>query len=197
MMTFNKIDYYLKQLDESSTTKEKDNPFWLRVIRNISTNIRNYKLEQQRKEEAAKTKSDVDSITNTLSEEEKILMGWDEGETEYLTINEGKRVVARFIQYDGSIPVAFVDLMDVNTKSLNAAAATRSGKKYRGKGYSSKCVQEALQWFNNNKDTYGYTQIVWWAHKKNIASQRVAEKNGFILDTSNTLYKDWNKYIYK
>lgn len=197
MMDSNKIDYYLKQLDESSTTKERNKPFWLRAIGSITTNIRNYKLERQRKEEAAKTKADVDSITDTLSDEEKTLMGWDEGETEYLTINEGKRVVARFIQYDGSTPVAFFDLMDVNTESLNAVTATRSGKKYRGKGYSSRCVQEGLQWFMNNKDTYGYTQIVWWAHKNNIPSQRVAEKNGFILDTSNTLYKDWNKYIYK
>lgn len=149
-----------------------------------------------RMKQAATTKGDVDSIiaSMTSKEREEMSIFTVKGKYEYLSKKEGRKVVARFIHRVGKEPVAFFDLLDVDTH-LNAVLGTRRGAAYRNKGYASKCVQQGMDWYRKNKSVIN-KPIVWWARKDNPGSQRVAEKFGFKVD-NNHEYKDkWVKYVY-
>ena len=142
------------------------------------------------------TKKDVDSIISTMTSKERRLMGVEKvkGDIGYMSFKEGKNVVKRFLLKDGKTPVAFFDLLDTG-KDLNAVLGTRKGPQYRNKGYGTKSAKKGLDWYTKNKDRLGYKHVVWFAEKDNIASQKVAEKNGLKLDKN---YKDdqWTKYLY-
>ena len=149
-------------------------------------------------EKAAKTKGDVDSIINSLSKKDRELLM--DGRKEYLSIEQGKNVVARFIKKCGKTPVAFFDISDEGDH-LNAAIVTRSGEEYRGKGYASKCVQSGLAWYERNRHRFEDKRIVWWAKKENIGSQKTALRNGFVRDADYIKEwgadDDWQKYVYE
>lgn len=145
---------------------------------------------------AAQTKSDVDSIVDTMSKDDKRrLMGDDDI---YLSIEQGEKVVKRILTKSGDTPIAFFDLLEINEPGyesvLNASVGTRSGDEYRGKGFASGAVKKGVEWFEKNKDRLGYTSIQWWALAENAGSRRLAEKNGFVIDRDKS-DDEWIRYI--
>lgn len=145
-----------------------------------------------------KTKKDVDSIIATMSKKERQLLMDDR--SEYLSVEQGKKVVHRSLKKHGSTPVAFFDVFD-DGEVLTVAVGTRSGEEYRGKGYASKCVQKGLSWYDKNKDKFENKRLVWWAKRENIASKKLAAKNGFVRDKDYLEEwgedDDWSKYVYE
>lgn len=82
------------------------------------------------------------------------------------------------------------------------ALATRSGDDYRGKGYASKNVKTAVDWFNK----YGHkklSELQWVAEETNTGSNALAKKYGFEKVTPETYgydpskWTNWNMYRYK
>ena len=58
----------------------------------------------------AKSKPFVDDIVNSLSPEEKKMLGTSNGE--YLSLNGGECVIKRFIYFVGRVPVTFCDVFN-------------------------------------------------------------------------------------
>lgn len=149
-------------------------------------------IAQRRAVKAAKTKSDVDSIVDSLTDHELYLFGTNRKEG-YLTLEQGEYVVKRFIKRHGNEPVAFFDLLR-DGDDLNVALATRHGEKYRGKGYASEVTKRGMDWLAKHPELF--ESVIWGPREENTASRRLAEKNGFKLDPNAT--KDgWMKYYKK
>lgn len=155
--------------------------------------------------EAGRKRRNVQSIVNTMSDKDMYYLGYDKKDIPYGRKNYTKdysedHLVQRFIAKQGKIPVAFLDLEewgnDEDGKFLNAVIGTRSGDKYRGKGYASQVVKAGQKWFDEHKEEFKYTDINWGARKENKASQRLAEKHGF-KKMSKQYDKDWYDYTYK
>lgn len=133
----------------------------------------------KRVQRAAKTKKDVDSIVNSLSSKDKKLLGVNKN-GEYLSTEEGEHVIKRILMKDGDKPVAFFDVFDEgineNGKTDVSVALAVSGNEH-GKGYGSKIAKQGANYINKHLDEYG---MVWWTtDSSNVASQKLAEKNGF------------------
>lgn len=146
----------------------------------------------------ASSRNDVDYIISTLSEKEKSIMCIENGVRYLPTKEKENELVYRCVYKYRGIPVAFFDLLDDGKYGLNAVVAAVNDERYRNKGFASKCVEKGIDWYNKNRHKLNNKRIIWWAAKKNKPSQRVAEKNGFIIDkTIDPKYKDlWYKYIY-
>lgn len=134
---------------------------------------------------AAKTKSDMDRLYNTLSKEDKRLIGDDKGLKEWLTIEEGSHLVKRFLTKHGDTPIAALDILDT-PKADRLAVAIMTDPKYRGSGEASKLAKKGYDWFNKNASKYGATSIEWTPYAENTASRRIAEKTGFVYDKKNS-----------
>lgn len=146
-------------------------------------------IARKRAIKAAKTKADVDSIVDSLTDDELRLFGTNRKEG-YLSLDQGEYVVKRFIKRHGNEPVAFFDLLR-DGDDLNVALATRHGDKYRGKGYASELTQRGMNWLSKHPETFD--KVIWGPRTENMTSRRLAEKNGFVLDLNGT--KDgWMKY---
>jgi hypothetical protein len=130
---------------------------------------------------ASKTKSDVEFIINSMSKDDrdKVLAGSDH----YLTVEEGASVCKRVLKKDGDKPIAFFDILE-DGDELQIALGTRSGKRYRGKGYGSEVAKEGMDWIESNKDKVKQKTVVWGVRTDNIGSIKIAEKNGFVRDDS-------------
>ena len=146
-----------------------------------------------------KTEDEVEDIINSLSKKEKNLAGIKDGE-KYKNPEEYKRVIKRVIIRVNKKAVAFFDLNEYDN-GYNAVVFTRNEDKYRNKGYASKAIKIALKWYDENK--YKYKKpIIWWSEKRNIPSQKLAEKMGFKRDSSieksndEWIRNNWIKYIY-
>jgi RimJ/RimL family protein N-acetyltransferase len=125
---------------------------------------------------AYSTSKDVNDIIKSMNKDDrdKVLAGSDH----YLNKEEGSSVVKRIIKKVDGKPVAFFDLLE-DGEELQLALGTRSGKKYRGKGYGSEVTKQAMDWVEKNKHKLKQKRIVWGVRKDNTASIRLAEKNGF------------------
>lgn len=130
---------------------------------------------------ASKTKSDVESIINSMNKDDrdKVLAGSDH----YLTVEEGSSVCKRVLKKDGDKPIAFFDILE-DGDELQIALGTRSGKRYRGKGYGSEVAKEGMNWIEANKNKLKQNTVVWGVRTDNISSIKIAEKNGFVRDES-------------
>ena len=144
---------------------------------------------------AAKTKNDVDRIYNSMSKKDKHLLGDDEGSKEFLTLQEGEYVVKRFIDRDGDIPVAFLDIM-TTTKAGHLTVAIGTDPNYRGQGRALKLAQKGVKWFDKNADKYGATYLGWGAYAENTGSRKIAEKVGFKYEANNS-DDEWSVYGYR
>ena len=151
-----------------------------------------------------KSKKDVDDVVSTLNKRERKLLCLDdkaEDHVGYMSNEETKAIIGRFIVKVNNVPVSVFDLKDVG-KHINASVVTRNGEEYRNKGYAVQAIKKGLRWYDNNKSKIN-KPIVWWSDKKNVASQRIAEKCGFKKDLSLIKSKDkwlrdnWIKYVYK
>jgi len=127
---------------------------------------------------AGKTRNAVEDIVNSLSADEKLKLGMNPDEKEYLTYEQGSQVVKRIIKRSGNTPVAFFDILD-DDNTANIVVATRSGDKYRGKGYAKECAQKGMAWFEKNKSRFEFDKIYWGVRTDNPASIKIAKDLGF------------------
>ena len=147
-----------------------------------------------RKINAAKTKDAVDKIYNSMTKKDKHLLGDDEGSKEFLTFEEGEYVVKRFLDKDGDLPVAFLDIM-TTTKPGHLMVAIGTNPKYRNQGRALKLAQKGVKWFDKNASKYGATYLGWGAYSSNTGSRRIAEKVGFKYEPENS-DSEWSVYGY-
>lgn len=156
---------------------------------------RSRKEAGNRVRKTAKTRDKVEDIIKTLSKDEKIKLGMNADDPQYLTIQEGEHVLHRYLKEIGDIPVSFFDLLD-DGDTINLAFATRSGKNYRGKGYGSEAAKQALNWLDKHPNIQKGRDVIWGVKTDNKASIAVAEKMGFKRDESS--YNDgWINYVKK
>ena len=140
-----------------------------------------------------KTMNDVNDIVRTMSNEDKRLLGLHG--KEYQTIKEDQQIAKRFIKKVNNVPVSFFDISGDST-GVAVTIGTRSGDKYRNKGYAKAVAKQGKNWLDKYYDEFD--QIVWWTRKENIRSIKIAEDIGFELDESSVLPDDpWVKYQYK
>ena len=165
--------------------------------------VRRYQNPDGTLTEKGRARRDVQSIVNTMSDKDMWYLGYQKSDIEYgrknFTKDDSASIASRIIVKEGKTPVAFLDLEewgDEDDKFLNAVIGTRSGDKYRGKGYASKAVKEGQKWFEEHKDEFKYTSINWGAREGNKASQRLAEKHGFVKEKEQ-YEKGWVDYTYK
>lgn len=136
--------------------------------------------------------NDVNDIVGTMDDKDRRLLGLH-GE-EYQTLEEEQKVIKRFIKRVDGVPVSFIDITG-NSAGIAVTIGTRSGDKYRNKGYAKYLAKEAEKWLDEHHDEFD--QVVWWCRKENAASIKIAGDIGFKLDESSVLPDDpWVKYKY-
>ena len=141
-----------------------------------SYETRSQATDRERIKKAWKTHGLVDEILNSLNEEDKyrVLVG----SNSYLEKEQGKYVIKRSIIKSKGKPVSFADLL-ADGDRLVIEMATKPGEEYRGKGYATKALKTALNWYEKNKYDLPYTEIVGGILADNYGSIKVAEKLGF------------------
>lgn len=131
-------------------------------------------------------------IVGTMDDKDRRLLGLHE--EEYQTLEEEQKVIKRFIKRVDGVPVSFIDITG-DSAGIAVTIGTRSGDKYKNKGYAKCLAKEAEKWLDEHHDEFN--QIVWWCRKENAASIKIAEDIGFKLDESSVLPDDpWVKYKY-
>lgn len=149
---------------------------------------------QSRARRAAKTKSDVDSIVNSLSIDDKELLGCSaEDNWEYLSLDQGEHVIKRSMLYIDDVPVSFFDLLD-DADHINVALATHP--EYRGNGYASKVASDAMNWLIRHPEISRGREVAWGVREDNLGSISIAESLGFERD-DNSYNDGWVNYIYR
>lgn len=176
--------------------------------------ISDHAAMQRRVRENLKTTDAANEIVRSLSDREKDLLGaslnedWivKDGKTE---VETSKNIAKRWLITSGlaNTPISFLevwdnDYLDSSGKQFGQIAlATRSGDEYRGKGYASKNVQAAVDWFNK----YGnkkLSELQWVAEESNAGSNALAKKYGFEKATPESYgydpsnWTNWNIYRY-
>ena len=136
---------------------------------------------------------DVNDIVRTLSKKERDFLGaadnedWIDKKYERDTlVNKAKT----FVSKEGDTPVSFVEIWTDGGRTGQIALATRNDPKYRGKGYASKNVEQAIKWV----DRYGnksIDELEWIADRKNTASVNLGKKYGFVEDNPNKHGHNW------
>lgn len=127
-----------------------------------------------------RTRNEIQELVDTLSVKDRNLMGGEKG-TEYTTDEEVHEVMKRFVKKVGKTPVAFLDLYKGAEGEGSITIATRSGSKYRSKGYASDLVKQAQNWLDSDeaKKSMNISTLNWFAYRDNPASIALAKKMGF------------------
>ena len=140
----------------------------------------------------ARTKSKVDSIVDSLTDDERDKLAISKGES-YLTIEEGEHVIYRALKEVGDIPIAFFDALD-DGDTIQLAMATRSGDEYRGKGYATKVAKQCMRYLEKHPKKRAGRDIIWGVRADNVGSIKIAKKLGFVEDPDS--YNDgWVNYV--
>lgn len=136
---------------------------------------------------------DVNDIVRTLSKKERDFLGaadnedWIDKKYERDTlVNKAKT----FVSKEGDTPVSFIEIWTDGGRTGQISLATRNDPKYRGKGYASKNVEQAIKW----ADRYGnksIDELEWIADRKNTASVNLGKKYGFVEDNPNKHGHNW------
>lgn len=143
--------------------------------------------------------NDVNDIVRTLSKKERDFLGAEDGQDWIDKKYERETLVNKaktFVSKEGDTPVSFVEIWTNGGRTGQISLATRNDSKYRGKGYASKNVEEAIKWV----DKYGKNTIdrlEWIADNDNIASINLAKKYGFEKDTEPHDWDDYYTYLYR
>lgn len=87
-----------------------------------------------------RTMNDVNDIVNTMDSKDRKLLGLHG--KEYQTIDEGQKIVKRFVKRVGGVPVSFFDLTGDST-GVAVTIGNRSGNEYRNKGYAKSVAKKA------------------------------------------------------
>jgi len=137
--------------------------------------------------------NDINDIVKTLPPKEKEFLGapekgdWIDKKHETETL---KNKAASFVTKQGDVPISFVEVWTDGGRTGQIALATRNDPKYRGKGYASKNVKQAIDWCRK----YGkqsIDELEWIADRNNKASIALGKKYGFIEDDPNKHGHDW------
>lgn len=123
----------------------------------------------------------VNDIFNSMDKTDKQYIGGRRGDQkeELLSEYSAKKILengAAFIEMHNDTPASFVYLQD----GENVVVGSKSGDKYRGKGYASKNIQKAKDWADQNE-----RMLYYMVYAQNKPSQNLAEKNGFTADYFN------------
>lgn len=115
-------------------------------------------------------------IYKTLNSKEKNLVGATKTKPlkELIKPGEEKYILKQILIKEGNTPVTALDIWNTGDREGAISIMTRSG--YRGKGYANKSVEEAIDWFSDNRDI---DKMVWRTRVDNISSRKLAEKFGF------------------
>ena len=137
--------------------------------------------------------NDINDIVKTLPPKEKEFLGapekgdWIDKKHETETL---KNKAASFVTKQGGVPISFVEVWTDGGRTGQIALATRNDPEYRGKGYASKNVKQAIDWCRK----YGkqsIDELEWIADRNNKASIALGKKYGFIEDDPNKHGHDW------
>ena len=133
----------------------------------------------QRVRASAKTKDQVDSIISSMSPSGKAKLL--NGDSDYLSIEQGEYVVKRFLINDriANTPVAFLDFLSagkdkLGRDNLEVAIGVRGDR--QGAGYGSSIAKKGYYWITKHRQDYG---TVSWDVDDNPASEALAKKSGF------------------
>lgn len=83
--------------------------------------------------------------------------------------------------------MSFIELWNNESRHGGIAIATRSGEKYRGKGYASKNADNMVKWINRYGNMH-VDDVVWEVKEGNEASRKLAEQYGFKYDKHSNGY---------
>lgn len=125
--------------------------------------------------------------SSSISQVRSIVRSWDKTDRERMNLFDGEEyedsitLVYRNIQRVKGLPVSFIDIDDYG-KVMNVSIGTRSGEKYRGKGFAKKCLEEGMSWYDEHKSEFDNKPLSWWAREENTASIRLAIEAGFEYD---------------
>ena len=146
---------------------------------------------------------DVNKIVNSLSDKEKKLLGASLNEDWRIKDSENyydqlTNIAKTFVQKSGDTPVSMLEIWTNGSDVGQIAIATLNDEKYRGKGYASKNVENAIKWV----DRYGnktVRELEWIAEKSNTGSNALAKKFGFeqIDVPDEPGWENYNMYIRK
>lgn len=140
---------------------------------------------------------DKNEIVNTMSKLDKIRLGAPLKE-QWIDLGHEREIIGNLaysmVKKYGNVPVSFVEVWTNGGRTGYVAVGTRSGDEYRGKGYASSAVEDALNWC----DRYGkqmMDELEWQARADNVGSNKLANKYGFeLVRTSEYKGHDWNHY---
>lgn len=160
---------------------------------NLTAEGRQRQLESRNVSRNKPYTDDVNDIVRTLSKKERDFLGaadnedWIDKKYERDTlVNKAKT----FVSKEGDTPVSFVEIWTDGGRTGQISLATRNDPKYRGKGYASKNVEQAIKW----ADRYGnksIDELEWIADRKNTASVYLGKKYGFVEDDPNKHGHNW------
>ena len=139
----------------------------------------------------------ANAIYDTLTDDEKYYVTAERGSKRYANPGEygrkGTNVYSYIEQHNGT-PVSVLDMWsNKRDGGLDISIAVRNDKRYRRKGYGNRAVQRGIQWFKSHPE---YQYMVWGVNKKNDASIKLAERNGFKLYNPDH-DENWATYLYE
>lgn len=159
--------------------------------KNVGT-IKRSIIEDLRKFKVSRTASQVDSIINSMSDDDRSKL-IEEGDV-YLPVEQASRIVKRILIKHGKTPISFFDIKE-GKDSLYMTLGTRSGDKYRNKGYASEAARRGIDWMEKHKSQLSQTRLVWGVRTDNIPSMKIAQRNGFNLHPgSDPKHDEWVLY---
>lgn len=133
-----------------------------------------------------KTSNDANEVVNSLSIRQKMLLGMSPDEVknnqQWIRKNDepgqSVNIAKRFIARDKTGKAAsFLEIWDNADGDIGEIAiATRADM--QGKGYSSFLTEQALKWFNSDKNKT-LKELQWNYFKDNDVSGEIAKKYGF------------------
>lgn len=125
------------------------------------------------------TADEIESIIDTLDDEERIKLGGEPG-TPYMSEEDEYDYAKRFIKRDSTgRTVAFLDLCWASNNALSAVVVTR--RDTRGQGYADELVEDMVEWLSMSDEArdMDIEKINWFARRDNSASLCLATKHGF------------------
>ena len=135
---------------------------------------------RQRVNRELKYVDDVNTIVDSLSENEKRMLGMKSNDTKWIEDDARAETVVNiaktFIQKHGDTPVSMLEIWDDGTDVGQIAIATNPN--YRGSGATTKNINDAIKWFNSQSNKK-LKDLQWNNLKENSKSGQIASKHGF------------------
>lgn len=135
-----------------------------------------------------KRSDDISSIINSWSYEDKKIYNINKTEKNRDYNFDDSKTIKEIIMYDNDIPIAFFTIDKQSDNSVDISLGVRSD--YRGKGIGKIIAKKGTDWID--KHLKDFKHAYWATRPKNIASQKLAEENGWKLVRDDD---SWKTYI--